>query len=163
MPVCGSVSKAGAMIPLRIAMFVGSFPVISETFIARQIIGLLELGHEVDIYSNSRPAAGDPVHPSVLAHGLLERTTYIDAPSESIDAEIPIFPLTGRTWPPGSESSIHNAVRLSRALPKLCRCFIMAPRLARQVLRPAEYGYQAASLSSIYRLAKLCSISKRDR
>jgi colanic acid/amylovoran biosynthesis glycosyltransferase len=31
--------------PLRIAFFVGQFPVISETFILRQITGLLDLGH----------------------------------------------------------------------------------------------------------------------
>jgi len=37
--------------PLRIAMFVGSFPVLSETFILRQITGLLDRGHEVHIYA----------------------------------------------------------------------------------------------------------------
>src|SRR5580765_2282244 len=100
---------------LRIAMFVGYFPVVSETFITRQIVGLLKLGHEVDIYSNSRPAEGEPVHPEVSKYRLLERTIYIDGPTESTDSEMPIFPLLGRTWPPGSERGIPNMLRLLRA------------------------------------------------
>lgn len=40
--------------PLRIAIFTGSFPVVSETFIVRQMAGLLELGHEVDIFADTR-------------------------------------------------------------------------------------------------------------
>src|SRR5437870_11687740 len=102
--------------PLRIAMFVGSFPVVSETFITRQISGLLELGHEVDIYANSRPEPGAPVHSEVTRQRLLDRTTYIDAPPETGEWEMPVWPLTGRTWPPGSSTSIHNSVRLARAL-----------------------------------------------
>ncbi len=35
---------------MRIAIFVGSFPLISETFILRQITGLIDLGHDVDIF-----------------------------------------------------------------------------------------------------------------
>ena len=60
---------------LRIAMFAGTFPMVSETFIVRQITGLLALGHEVDIYSNSRPHPDGPVHPEVIKHNLLERTS----------------------------------------------------------------------------------------
>src|SRR6266576_3964604 len=132
---------------MRIAMFVGTFPVVSETFIVRQITGLLDLGHSVDIYSNSRPEPDAPVHPEVLKYGLLERTTYIDGPSEAIDYELPIWPLSGQTWPPGSKTSVPNSVRLRRALPKLLRCLLAEPGLTFQVLSRSQYGYQAASLS----------------
>jgi len=147
--------------PLRIAMFLGSFPVISETFIIRQITGLLDLGHSIDIFANSRPDPSSPVHPEVAKYRLLERTTYMDAPPETIDWEMPVIPLTGRTWPPGSETSIHNSVRAARALPKFLRCLSKAPRLAFQALSSAQFGYQAASLSTLYRLAKLCSTANR--
>ena len=40
--------------PLRIALFIGRFPVVSETFILRQVASLLDLGHEVD------PKTGKP-------------------------------------------------------------------------------------------------------
>src|SRR5205809_1114271 len=113
--------------PLRIAMFVGSFPVVSETFILRQITGLLDLGYEVDIFANAREE-GALIHPDVTKYRLLERATYVDGPAESIFWELPIWPLSGRTWPPGSQNSIPNAVRLLRAVPQMFRCLASAPR-----------------------------------
>ena len=147
--------------PLRIAFFVGAFPVVSETFILRQITGLLDAGHDVDIYADTRAEATTPVQGEVGRYHLLERTTFMDMPPESAPWEIPVRPLTGRTWLPGSETSIHNAVRLGRALPKLLRCLARSPRLTLQVLRRGEYRYQASSLSGLYRLAALCSKSKK--
>lgn len=146
--------------PLRIAMFVGSFPVLSETFILRQITGLLDRGHEVDIYADTRAETDAPVHPEVAGYRLLERTTFMDMPPEAAPWEMPVWPITGRSWPPGSKTSIHNSARVKRALPKLLTCLAKAPRLTFEVLDPAEYRYQAASLSALYRLAALCPKSK---
>src|SRR6266704_6707575 len=127
--------------PLRIAMFVGSFPVVSETFIVRQITGLIDLGHEVDIYADTRAEAGAPIHPEIAKYRLLERTTFMELPPETAPFEMPVWPITGRTWPPGSASSIHNSLRVARALPKLLRCLATAPVLTAQVLKPSEYRY----------------------
>lgn len=66
--------------PLKIAFIVGGFPKISETFILSQITGLLDLGHDVDIYANRRlhePA----VHSEVHTYRLLDRTHCFDLPS----------------------------------------------------------------------------------
>ena len=142
---------------LRIAIFVGSFPVVSETFILRQITGLLDLGHDVDIYADNRAEDDAPVHPEVARSRLLERTTFMDMPPESAPWELPVWPVTGRTWLPGSETSVHNAVRLAQALPKFFRSLARRPRLTLQVLSRREYQYQATSLSALYRLAALCS------
>jgi colanic acid/amylovoran biosynthesis glycosyltransferase len=142
--------------PLRIAMFVGSFPVVSETFIVRQITGLIDLGHEVDIYADTRAEAGAPIHPEIAKYRLLERTTFMELPPETAPFEMPVWPITGRTWPPGSATSIHNSLRVARAVPKFFRCLWKAPRLACRVLDRQEFGYQAASLSSLLRLARLC-------
>src|SRR2546425_169609 len=120
--------------PLRIAMFVGSFPEISETFILRQITGLLDLGHSVDIFANARPEPNGPMHPEVEQYRLLQRTIYMAGPAESLLWELPVWPWRGRSWPPGSETSVLNLMRLARAAPKLLRCLAVAPRLARQVL-----------------------------
>ncbi len=125
--------------PLRIAMLLGYFPVVSETFLLRQIVGLIELGHTVDIYANSRPETDGPMHPEVARHRLLERTTYINAPPEAIDWELPVWPLTGRTWPPGAKTSMSNSLRLARAMPRFIRCLVKAPRLTFQAVNPAEY------------------------
>jgi len=141
--------------------FVASFPVVSETFIQRQITGLLDLGHQVDIYADTRAEANTPVHAEVARYRLLERATFMDMPPESAPWELPVWPVTGRTWLPGSETSVHNAVRLGQALPIFFRCLAHSPRLTFQVLSRREYRYQATSLSALYRLAALSSKSKK--
>lgn len=62
--------------PLRIAMFVGPFPVLSETFILNQITGLIDRGHDVDIIA-LRPRKYAQVHSVIDDYGLLDRTYYI--------------------------------------------------------------------------------------
>jgi len=139
---------------LRIAMFVGEFPVASETFITRQITGLLDLGHDVHIFANAKN--DDPVrHESIARYRLLERTTYVEGPPESIFWEMPVTPLRERTWPPGKEDSVSNTSRLVHAFPALIRCGLTAPRLTYSVLDIREYGYRADSLSGVYRLRTL--------
>src|ERR1051326_5794836 len=147
--------------PLRIAFFTGSFPIISETFILRQITGLLDLGHEVDIYADCAPEANEPVHLEFTKYRLAERTTYMDMPPETAPWELPVWPLNGQTWLPGASVPIHNLNRLARAMPKLARSLARAPSLAWQAIMPSEYGYQARSLSAIFRLAKLCTKRKK--
>src|SRR5262245_53331141 len=132
MPLCGSFPNAEAgwltmAQALRIAMFVGSFPVLSETFVLRQITGLLDLGHEVDIYADTKPDIPAPMHPEVMKYRLLERTTYMGMPPETAPWEMPVWPATARTWPPGSATPVHNLRRLLRAFPKLCRCLAASP------------------------------------
>ncbi|OGN89032.1 MAG: hypothetical protein A2158_08100 [Chloroflexi bacterium RBG_13_46_14] len=64
---------------LRIAFIVDTFPVISQTFILDQIIGLIDLGHDVDIYAFSR--VGLPHHADVARYSLLERTQFLGRPA----------------------------------------------------------------------------------
>jgi len=145
---------------LRIAMFVGCFPVISETFILRQIAGLLELGHEVDIYADTRGELGGAVQPEVEQYRLLQRATFMDLPPEAAPWEMPVWPLTGRTWTPGASEPVRNSVRLARAVPRVLHCLATAPRLTLQALRPSQYGFQAASLSALYRLSHLARLRR---
>lgn len=63
---------------MRIAAVVEEFPVLSETFILSQLTGLLERGHELDLYAfAARPA--DQAHPDVLRFGLLDNVRYAPA------------------------------------------------------------------------------------
>jgi colanic acid/amylovoran biosynthesis glycosyltransferase len=65
---------------MSIAFIVWEFPLLSETFILNLITGLIDRGHEVDIYAlDGRPIEGTPVHPDVEKYYLLNRTYY--APS----------------------------------------------------------------------------------
>ncbi len=62
---------------MRIAFIVGRFPVLSETFILNQITGLIDRGHEVDIYANHW-GDRENVHPDVLKYNLLEKTYLLE-------------------------------------------------------------------------------------
>ncbi|NJK63465.1 MAG: colanic acid biosynthesis glycosyltransferase WcaL [Synechococcaceae cyanobacterium SM2_3_1] len=61
---------------MRIAFFVGVFPVLSETFVLDQIVGLLDKGHEVDIFATGKPDQADQVHPIFREYQLEQRTSY---------------------------------------------------------------------------------------
>jgi colanic acid/amylovoran biosynthesis glycosyltransferase len=66
---------------MRIAVVCHSFPAVSETFILRQITGLIDMGHEVDIYADGHPA-DNPVHPEFAAYRLHEKAFYADIPGK---------------------------------------------------------------------------------
>lgn len=139
---------------MRVAVFTGTFPSLSETFIARQVNGLLDLGHTVHIYAGEKPST--PLTPDNNgSRNLLSRTSYFKIPPASGYWEMPILPLWGRTWLPGSTAPISNFKRLLSALPSLSHALLRAPWLSIKALDPARYGYRARSLSSIYRLSQL--------
>jgi colanic acid/amylovoran biosynthesis glycosyltransferase len=60
---------------MRIAFIVSAFPTLSETFILNQITGLIDRGHEVDIFVRCR-GRDSQVHEDVFKYGLLRRTFY---------------------------------------------------------------------------------------
>ena len=62
---------------MKIAFFVNSFPTISETFIVNQIVGLLDTGHEVFIYAQTK-AETNPVHQVINEYQLLDKTIFLD-------------------------------------------------------------------------------------
>jgi colanic acid/amylovoran biosynthesis glycosyltransferase len=62
---------------LKIAVVMQRFPCLSETFILNQIIGLIDLGHKVDIFAYEKPQVNEKFHDSINDYRLLERTCYI--------------------------------------------------------------------------------------
>jgi colanic acid/amylovoran biosynthesis glycosyltransferase len=142
---------------LKIAFFVGVFPVVSETFIVRQITALRASGHKVDIFADTPGTSGAPL--DAEAGALIERVIYMDMPLEIAPFEMPVSPIFGRTWPPGSSTSVWNLARIARAFPKFARCLATSPRLALRMLSKDEYGYRAQSLSQVYRMARLAEKS----
>jgi len=120
---------------MRIALFVGTFPLLSETFIVRQITGLLEGGHDVHIYAECGAATGATIHADVYRYNLLDRTTYMDMPP------------------------LRRGERFARAIPRLIRLLTVAPDVTLTVLNPLDYGRQALSLSALHRLFVLANTS----
>jgi colanic acid/amylovoran biosynthesis glycosyltransferase len=70
---------------MNIAFFLGAFPLVSETFIINQIVGLIERGHNVDIIA-AREDKSETLHPDVEKYDLLNRTTYLgEFPGKKLD------------------------------------------------------------------------------
>ena len=66
---------------MKIAFVVGEFPALSQTFVLNQITGLINRGHEVDIYAE-HPASNDKKQHSDIEHyGLLQHTCYERLPA----------------------------------------------------------------------------------
>jgi colanic acid/amylovoran biosynthesis glycosyltransferase len=64
---------------MKIAFIVSQFPTLSESFIVQQIVGLMELGHEVRIFSFAKSDQTE-IQKEVTELGLIEKTTYISLP-----------------------------------------------------------------------------------
>lgn len=110
---------------MRVAFIVWEFPVLSETFILNLITGLIDRGHQVDVYAH---VAGDTknVHPDVETYRLLEHTYYIPS--------IPLNPIA----------------RLLKGLHLLYINALKRPRLVGRSLNVFKYGSRAASLWMIH-------------
>ena len=62
---------------MRIAFIVGQFPSLSQTFVLRPIIGLLDRGHDVEIFAHS-PGKDPMTHDDIERYRLLRRTRYLN-------------------------------------------------------------------------------------
>jgi colanic acid/amylovoran biosynthesis glycosyltransferase len=63
---------------MKIAFIVPEFPSISQTFVLNQITGLLDKGHDIEIFAVNKPAS-KKCHEDVIKYGLLDRTSYLAA------------------------------------------------------------------------------------
>ncbi|MCK5270266.1 MAG: glycosyltransferase [Sedimentisphaerales bacterium] len=61
---------------MKIAFIVSAFPCLSETFILDQITGLIDLGHEVEIFAERDPCE-NVIQESVNKYHLIQRTSYL--------------------------------------------------------------------------------------
>ncbi len=64
---------------MRIAFVTGVFPKLSETFVLNQITGLIDRGHDLEIFAEES-GGDDKVHDDVARYELRERTTYWSRP-----------------------------------------------------------------------------------
>jgi colanic acid/amylovoran biosynthesis glycosyltransferase len=115
---------------MKIAFIVNQFPALSETFILNQVTGLLDRGHEVDIYACS-PRNEPKVHADVVRYNLLKRTYYM-----TFSASMPknkIYRL------------IKGAGRIAVDLPK-------KPAAVLNSLNPLKFGKDAASLRILFQI-----------
>ncbi|MES1021816.1 glycosyltransferase [Gloeocapsa sp. BRSZ] len=111
---------------MRIAFVVGIFPLLSETFVLNQITGLIDRGHEVDIYALRHPPSNCKMHPHVERYNLLAHTYYTPAiPSNVFWRQLKGFAL-------------------------LFTNFHKAPLICLRSLNFFKYGRDASSLKILY-------------
>ena len=79
---------------MKIAFFVTQFPSLSQSFVLNQITGLMDLGHNVDIFAKA-PGDNSKFHDDVMKYGLLERTTYFRDIYKSLPPDQPARTLKG--------------------------------------------------------------------
>jgi colanic acid/amylovoran biosynthesis glycosyltransferase len=82
--------------PLRVAFFVNRFPVVSEPFVANAAIGLLESGHDVDIYALQGRGEEPSQHAAIDTFRLNERA-YHPRHGRSLARRLAGAPLAMRT------------------------------------------------------------------
>jgi colanic acid/amylovoran biosynthesis glycosyltransferase len=122
---------------MKIAFMVGCFPIISETFIINQITGMIDRGHEVDIYAY-QPSNSSKLHPNVKKYQLLERTFY--------------QPLVPENY----------LLRLLTAIKFIIKHFDKKPLVVLRSLNFFKYGKRAASLKLLYSVIPLLSSESYD-
>jgi colanic acid/amylovoran biosynthesis glycosyltransferase len=72
---------------MNIAFIVDEFPSISQTFVMNQITGLLDRGHDVDIYTHAI-GANPTRHSDVQSYRLMDRTYHLNCPKSRTDRAI---------------------------------------------------------------------------
>ena len=70
---------------MKIAIVTGTFPSLSESFVLNHVTGLLDEGHDVQVFSNGLPRGR--LHPDFDRYGLRERckTRFPGLPADGWD------------------------------------------------------------------------------
>lgn len=114
---------------MKIAFIVNHFPALSETFILNQITGLIDRGHEVDIFADC-PGDVKKMHPDVEKYRLLDRTSYIGV-------------------------SGNRLIKLLKVLQSSPRNLFKHPLVLLKSLNFRQYGHSATSLNLLYAAVRL--------
>jgi len=111
---------------MKIAFIVSGFPTLSETFILNQITGLLDMGHDVEIFAQFNPK-DKKVHSDVEKYRLMERVHYTSIPYNKVK-------------------------RILKAIFLIIKNFHKAPLKILKSLNVFKYGKMALSLKLLYLL-----------
>ncbi len=115
---------------MRVAFIVNQFPALSETFILNQATGLLDRGHQIDIFAYS-PRGEQRIHQNVEKYNLLKHTFY----------------MTAYTSMP-----TNKAYRFIKGVLYLAMNFHKNPIAVLNSLNLSKFGKNAASLRMLYQV-----------
>jgi len=112
---------------MKIGFIVNEFPSLSQTFVLNQITGLIDRGHDVDIFAVAAGKASK-VHGDVIKYKLLERTSYPLVIPQSL------------------------VRRLFNSLSYIYKNFKKTPMAILKSLNIVKYGRNASSLTLLYKI-----------
>lgn len=112
---------------MKIFFILSSFPKLSETFILNQITGLMDMGHDIEVFAGLDPKEPKE-HEDVIKYRLRERTHYL----------------------PKSKPA-----RVTGFLKNFFSTFIKAPAIALKALNVFRYGKEALGLRLFYLIKPL--------
>jgi len=118
--------------PMKIAIVILEFPALNETFILDHITGLIDRGHEVDIYAMA-PKGEPKEHAEIDRYALLSRTVYRDSTK---------FMLPENRLP-----------RILYGIPLFARGLLTNPRGTLNSLNVSRFGKRALSLTVLFEVA----------
>jgi len=116
---------------------VDAFPTVSETFILNQITGLIDLGHEIVIFSAARPDDRD-YHDDIRKYDLLKMTYY------------------------HNDRDSNKLTRMLWGLLLIVRYGYRNPKAVFNSLNFFKYGKEALSLNYLYKVMLFLAIGKID-
>jgi len=125
---------------MKIAFILFHWPVLSETFIMNQITGLLDRGHQVDIYAKS-PGNEPVIHADIERYNLLERTFYYGSSAQRLPA--------------------NKFTRLAKAMGLLIKHRRRSLPLLKS-LNVFKFGRRASSLGIFYTVVPFLGVGKYD-
>jgi len=111
---------------MKIGFIVNEFPSVSQTFVLNQITGLLDRGHDVDIFAEN-PRSDCPIHDDVKKYKLLERTHYPTVPQSKLS-------------------------RVFKGLSYVIKFMAIHPLPIVKALNAFKYGRKAASLTLFFQI-----------
>jgi colanic acid/amylovoran biosynthesis glycosyltransferase len=112
---------------MKVAFIVTEFPSLSQTFVLNQITGLIDRGHDVDIFANGI-ADDSKIHEDVRKYNLLDRTCYYRE----------IIPK-------------NKLFRLIKAANYVVRYMLKRPAVVLRSLNIIKYGRKAASFNLFFK------------
>ena len=127
---------------MNIAFIVDEFPSISQTFVLNQITGLLDRGHEVDVFTRELSAENER-HADIDRYRLLDRTYHLGCPIgrwKRVKRGADLCLRRMRTNP-GAVLGALNVFRYGRCASSLTLLFQTAPFFRRYDVVHCQFGH----------------------
>jgi colanic acid/amylovoran biosynthesis glycosyltransferase len=124
---------------MNIAFFLNSFPILSQTFIINQITGLIDLGHDVDIYAHH-------IKDVAVLNSDIEKYNLLDRAFQHRNSRT--------VMPHNKFERVSEAIRILRNVDN-------DPYPLYKSLNFAKFGREAASLGLFYKISTF--LGRRDK